>query len=167
MEMISNYVGGISPFQFGKTPNDVTVGFDLNGMSFAELLEKQLQKQFELDGNSHLLNNIPEVHGLNIGEFDGIMPNYGTNNDNSFEKISPVKETENSNLQNFNGKDKLSTSEVLAFFPSLFDTNSLKSLGDKVGLYNFEKRLAADSYGKYAKNIATNLSEFVADTLGI
>ena len=33
------------------------------------------------------------------------------------------------------------------------------------GLFNFERKLAATSYDKYAKNIVTDLSEFVADAL--
>ena len=156
MDLVSNYVGEISASQFGGKKDGVTSAVDLNDKTFEEILEKQL--------NDTDYNNLNQVGNndftINIGDFDGHIPEFNISN-----STNPINNTNESFFNNFSNSNEFTTSDVLTFFPSLFDTKPTMTQDTENGLYNFERKFAANSYGKYAKNIVTNLGEFVSDAL--
>ncbi len=149
MDLVSNVVGGISASQFGGNTKGITAGFDADGSVFEELLNKQINQQ----------NNIGDYvnsSGLNILDL--------TNSsliDSSI--VNPVKGVEKNNL--FDNIKDISTSEVLTMFNSLFESKPSLTDSSNSGLFQFERKLAANQYGKYAKNVITDLNEFVSDAV--
>ena len=148
MSLVSNFVGEISASMFGgNSVKGVTQKLDMDDNTFENILEKQI--------NSGINRN--SSFGLNIGEIDGYSNTVG-NVDRTDTDI---------NIEKFNTAGNYTTSEILTFFPSVF--NSKNHLTDVLsnGLYNFERKLAMNSYGKGAINIVTDISDFVTDALKI
>ena len=143
MDLVSNFVGGLSASQFGSNTQSATSNFDMNDTTFADLLNKQLNQQDEA------VNSISNT-ALNILDF---------NNKSSFEatNINPISNVDNT-------KD-MSTSEVLTMFNSLFESKPTLTDSSNSGLFQFEKKFAASQYGKYARNVITDLNEFVSDAV--
>ncbi len=156
MSSVSNFIGQISPSMFGTNPQGIDPNIDLNDTTFDDMLQKQIQNGFE--SNSGMINNFSVPSGIDIGIYDG-----GSIID-SKQSINNITNTQNELL---NKKEDYTTPEVLTFFNSLFDTKSLLSDASHSGLYNFERKLAAHSYGKGASSVITDISEFVTDALKI
>ena len=162
MDLISNFAGEISSTLFEGKNKELAPNIDMDDTTFSDLLEKQLNniKEHSFD----ISNQISVPSGLNIGEFEGTNPVF---NAEDLKNTKIMKSTENSNLENFNKKGEFTTSEILTFFPSLFNNKPTMTDTSNSGLFNFERKIAANSYDKYAKNIVTDLSEFVTDTMKI
>ena len=161
MELISNFAGEISASLFGGKTNEMSPNIDLNDSTFSDLLEKKLANNAE-ETTFNIIDKLGVPAGLNIGDFDGNRPIYGNNN---IQDIITTQTTESTLLGDFDKRENFSTSEVLTFFPSLFNNKpTMTSITDS-GLFNFERKIAANSYGKYSKNVITDLNEFVTDTL--
>ena len=153
MSLVSNFIGEISSFQFGGKPS-ITPNFDLNDQTFSELLAKQMSVKQEEN-----LNNYMSLMGLPAG-FD-LQNLNSAESDNSINSVQPSSKTSDIN----SSEECVTNSEMLTFFTSLFDDKpGLADTSDK-GLFNFERKLAANSYGKYAKDVITDVAEFVEDAL--
>jgi len=153
MNLMSNFVGEISASMFGGNSQGITPNIDMNDNTFDSLLEKAVNR--DLDAL-----NMPSIqksgNGVNIGDYDGYS---------NVEKIDSVKT--DINIEKFNKSNSYTTSELLTFYPSIFDLKPKLTESVTNGLYNFERKLAASSYGKGARNIVTDISEFVTDALKI
>ncbi len=137
MSLVSNFAGGISPLQIGKEFQKITNDFDMNDHTFADLLNT---KMLGMDSSM-----MPK--GVNILDFQNSNLNT-IQTGNSIDK-NPVKD--------------MTTSEVVTFTKSLFDSSNMQN--ERSPLYNFSRKNAADFYSKYSKNSAMNLAEFVEDTI--
>lgn len=170
MNMVSSFIGSISPEMFGGNIKSATQNIDLEDTTFSDMLEKQINKEMQ-QNKLNLTNNFSLQSGINIGDFDGSQPQFTikTNNssENSFEAIKPINEFDKSTFKNMNNAHDKSTSEVVTFFNSLFDSKPTLTDTSSSGLFDFERKIAASRYNKYAKNIITDLSEFVTDTMKI
>ena len=149
MNLVSNFAGEISASMFNGNSQGVTQSLDMDNKTFENLLEKQMQNKID---NINMYD-IPA--GLNIGDIDGY--------DN---QVNTVKTVDSAETGKFSNNENYSTSEVLTFFPSVFDSKpNLTGATNK--LFDFERKIAATSYGKGARNIVTDISEFVIDALKI
>lgn len=168
MDLVSNFVGSISPSVFGKDAQGINTNIDLDDKTFSDMLEKQMNKNIEIERNiPNFKNNFGLSSGIDIGVFDGSVPQFDnvvSNTKNKFEAIKPIEKSENTVFNDFSGAHDLSTSEVVLFFNSLFDSKPSMTDSSNSGLFNFERKIAAGSYEKYAKNVVTDLNEFVSDT---
>ncbi len=160
MDLVSNYIGELSSLKSGKKEGGIDSNLDLNDSTFANMLEKQLNKIEDNSNNVEQIGNLGIPAGINIGDFDGNVPQFGIDNG-----VKPINETESSALKRFDNPKEFSTSEILTFFPSLFDSKPSLTETQNNGLFDFERKLAATSYGQYARNIVTDLTEFVTDTI--
>jgi len=165
MNIVSNFIGSISPNMFGDGVKNAMQGINLDDTTFSDLLKKQLNN---LQGNEHNF-----MHGLsfpaginNIVNFDetGLNVKTGDNGD-MLKSIKPINTTENTDFTDANNKKDLSTSEVVTFFTSLFDSKPTLTDTSSSELFDFERKVAAGKYDKYARNIVTDLGEFVSDTM--
>ncbi len=135
MNLVSNIIGGIGLSSAGS----ISAGFDLNDTTFANLLQKQIEKVSQ--------NESLEAQSLNLGappgfEIEGIEPEVNVQN------IS-----EETNL------DNITTSETVTFFSSLLDNKG----NPESDIFDFAKKQAANLYNKYSRSIVTDVSEFVED----
>lgn len=166
MNIVSNFVGSLSPEMFGNSINGMTQSVDLGDTTFADLLEKQINNAVQKDKtdftNGFGIPSVPNVVDTD-GTFSQLNVNtkQGENND-MFESVKPVNESEGSVFKDV--KD-MSTSEVVTFFDSLFDSKPKLTDTSLSELFEFEQKIAAGKYDKYAKNVITDLSEFVTDTI--
>lgn len=165
MDLVSNFVGIVSPSLFGENNSQgISKDYDLGDKTFADLLEKQMRQNIE-QNKPNFVETLGLSTGFNIADFIDIPNQAAVNTENAFDKIKAVNETENQSMTNLNTKKENSTSEVLTFFNSLFDSKPTLTDTSKSNLFNLERKIATGSYGKYARNIVTNLGEFVIDTL--
>ena len=165
MDLVSNFVGIVSPSLFGENNTQgISQGYDLGDKTFADLLEKQMRQNIE-QNKPNFIETLGLPTGFNITDLIDSQNQTAVNTENAFDKIKAVNETENQSMTNLSTKKENSTSEVLTFFNSLFDSKPTLTDTSKSNLFDLERRIAAGSYGKYAKNIVTNLGEFVTDTL--
>ena len=165
MDLVTNFVGTISPSIFGDKNNQgVTPNVDLEDKTFSDMLERQMQKEIE-QNKTNILSNLNFPNGINIADFDSNIPQFTVNTENKLESVKPVNEFEKSTLPDDFSKKEMSTAEVLTFFNSLFDNKPTLTDTTRNGLFDFERKIAANLYGKYSKNIALDLGEFVADTI--
>ena len=153
MNLVSNFVGSISPSMFGNTAQGISPSINLDDNTFSDLLEEQLNKKIEQTTN--YVDSLGLPTGFNIED----LVNHNSNTVNTENKF------ENTDLQSDKNPKDLSTSEVLTFFNSLFESKPTLTDNINSGLFEFELKSAANQYSKYAKNIVTDLSEFVTDTL--
>ena len=156
MSLLSNYIGEISPAQFGNGQNG-TSNVDLNDTTFSDLLEKQMNVS-----NDNNINPTGNFSGFDIGLLDGVSPIFETN---KIQEHAVVNKAESSGFNFFSNLKEYTTSDVITFFPSLFDSKPTLTQTQSNGLFDFERKVAATSYGQYAKNIVTDLQEFVTDTM--
>ncbi len=149
MNLASNYIGNITPANLNGLTQNPIQDFDLDDRSFDDILTKQM----ELPQNSvnTISNNIQIPSGIDIGDFDG--------HDIIKTEATTQPRTDFSNIKD------MTTSEVVTFMSSLFDTKPTFTQNGDNGLFNFERKLAATSYGKYAKGLVTDLQDFVSDAL--
>lgn len=163
MDLVSNYIGELSAAQFGHKKEGVNSNFDLNDDTFANILEKQMNNSVnKIENNMNQIGNLGTPAGIDIGDFDGISPVFETN---KVQDRAGINATENSGFNFFNNLKDFTTSDVITFFPSLFDSKPTLTQTQSNGLFDFERKFAANSYGKYARNIVTDLQEFVTDTI--
>ena len=163
MDLVSNFVGIVSPNMFGENNVSVSSNFDMEDKTFSDLLEQQMQKK--LEQNTNFTDTIGLPSGFNIADFMNNAQPLNFNSENQFDAVKPINEYEKTDFFDFNKRKDFSTSEVLTFFNSLFESKPSMTDTHSSGLFNYERKVAAGSYGKYAKNIVMNLGEFVADTL--
>ena len=167
MNLVSNFIGSISPEMFNTNAQGLIQGIDLGDTTFSDLLEKQLNNA--QNNNPNTIQSIGFPSGVNnIVDIDGgflqgvnFRGNKEVQND-MLESVKPINESESSV---FKDVKNMSTSEVVTFFNSLFDSKPKITDTSQSELYEFEKKIAAGKYGKYAKNVITDLSEFVTDTI--
>ena len=165
MDLVSNFVGSISPNKLGINTQGITPEFDLDDKTFSDILEKQMQKLTEQDKTNYI-NNLGIQSGIDIGDFDHSVSHFSGNQEDRLEAINAVNQSENKFFHDMNPQE-MSTSEVLTFFRSLFDSKPTMTDTSNSALFDFERRTAASQYSKYAKNIVTDLGEFVSDALKI
>ena len=163
MDLVSNFVGIVSPDILGENNKNVSPNFDLEDKTFSDLLEMQMQKKIEQ--NTNFTDTIGIPSGFNIIDLTSNNQQLNANTDNKSMPINPINENEKTDFFDFNTRKDFSTSEVLTFFNSLFESKPTMTDTHSSGLFDFERKVAAGSYGKYAKNIVMNLGEFVSDTL--
>ena len=159
MNLVSNFVGSISPNMFGENAQGLKPSMDIDDKTFADMLEKQMQKEIQ-QTKPNFIDMLGLPTGLDINNFNT------ENNIINMERnaVSKSNETFEASMNNNSSKDS-STSEVVTFFSSLFDSKPTLTDTIRTGLFDFERKVAANSYGKYAKNIVTNLGEFVSDAI--
>ena len=166
MNIVSNFVGSVSPDMFGNSVKGVTKSVDLGDTTFADLLEKQINNAIQKDKNDFTNGfGIPSVP--NVVDTDGTFSQLNVNtkqgeNNDMLQSVKPINESESSV---FKDVKNMSTSEVVTFFNSLFDSKPKITDTSLSELFEFEQKIAAGKYGKYAKNVITDLSEFVTDTI--
>ena len=168
MNLVSNFIGSISPEMFNNHAQGLLQGIDLGDTAFSDLLEKQLNNAQNNNSNTmqslgfpSSVNNVVDIDGgvFQVVNFRG---NEEVQND-MLESIKPISESENSAFREFNNPKNMSTSEVVTFFSSLFDSKPTMTDTSSNGLFDFERKTAANLYNKYAKNIVTDINEFVTD----
>jgi hypothetical protein len=103
------------------------------------------------------MNNTPS--GINIGDFDCVKPAFGNSNDGFCHHTNKTVD--------FDINKDMTTDEIITFFPSIFDSKPDIMSNSNNSIFNFEKKLATNSYGKYGKNFVTDLTEFVTGTTKI
>ena len=54
---------------------------------------------------------------------------------------------------------------VVTFFTSLFDSKPTLTDTSSSELFYFERKVAAGKYNRYARNIITDIGEFITDTM--
>ena len=164
MDLVSNFAGSISPSMFGENKQGISPNIDIEDNTFENLLEKQMNK--EAENNINLDNNSAFPTGINIADLMSISsPQPILDSENRLDAIQKIGNTDNTDF--FEGKDTkdMSTSEILTFFNSLFDNKPSMTDSSNSNLFNFEYKVAAGNYDKYAKNIITDIQEFVTDTM--
>lgn len=154
MNLVSNFAGLISPNMFGENSQSLKPSIDINDRTFADMLEKQLQNEIE-QNKPNFVEMLGLPTGLDISNFENQQMN--------LDSINKIQETANAGLDNT--PKNPSTSEILTFFSSLFENKPTLTDTSRNGLFDFERKTAANSYDKYARNIVTNLGEFVSDTI--
>ena len=164
MDFVTNLAGGISSSQFGEKTQGANTNLDLNDNTFENLLEKQLNNKVK-ENFLNLMNDSELVSGINLGEFDRNFQTSET--DYNTETYNAIKSLEKAEMEKFNNGKDFSTPELLTFFPSLFDSKPTLTQTNTSGLFDFERKVAANSYGKYSKSVITDLKEFVTDTLNL
>ena len=141
---------------------EVTSQVDLNDNTFANMLDKQLNNQLEQNGQNFINNlGIPSISGLDLGELDG------HNLESQFKAIKPTDDLDINLQAKYNSGKDFSMEEVLTLFNPLFDTKPLMAETTNNGVFNFERKTAANFYNRYAKNIITDISEFAENALKI
>ena len=167
MNIVSNFVGSISPEIFSQGKG-LTQNINLSDTTFADLLEKQLNNEQQIN-NQNLLNNLIMSPDIGTSDTNSIFPQFNMNNSGEnqdmLESIKPVSESDGANFQNMKDEKDMSTSEIVTFFSSLFDAKPSITDTTTSDLFEFEKKIAAGKYHQYAKNIITDLNEFVSDTM--
>ena len=162
MDLVSNLANTVLSKAMEGASQENTAQFDLNDNTFSNLLDKQLNNQLEQNGKNFIDNlGIPSISGINLSEFDG--HNFGQQSD----LVKPVSEFDNAQSEKFNSGKDFSMEEVLTLFNPLFESKPTMAETTNNGLFDFERKTAANLYNRYAKNIVTDLSEFVSDALKI
>lgn len=163
MDLVSNFVGSISPHLFGDNNHSITQNIDFGDKTFENILEEQMSKNIE-QNKTNFIDNLGLPSGVYIGDLDGAKPVFDVQNLQD-DKVTSINQTENSPLAYSKDEKDMSTSEYLTFFKSIFDSKPSLTDTSNSGLFQFERKSAANQYGKYSKNVVTNLSEFVADAI--
>ena len=168
MSVVSNFVGSISPELFSTGGKNVNQNVDLGDTTFSDILEKQITKDMQRN-RENLMKSIGMQSGININDLVTAQNPYGMNSDiktdNKMEAIQAINETDGSFHHDMSNPESMSTSEVVTFFKSLFDSKPTMADTSSSGLFDYERKIAAGKYDRYAKNIVTDLNEFVTDTI--
>ena len=161
MDLVSNYIGSLSSSQFGDKSGNISPNSDLNDNTFENILNDKLSRIMDENKMINSLGELGMPAGINIADFNENNSALNTNADNL---INSLYKSDNSQAFNFKNNE-YTTSDILTFFSSVFDSKPTMAQNTDSGLFSFERKLAANSYGKYARNIITDLSEFVTDTM--
>ena len=100
MNIVSNFVGSISPDMFGNSVKGVTQSVDLGDTTFADLLEKQINNAIQKDKNDFTNGfGIPSVP--NVVDTDGTFSQLNVNtkqgeNNDMLQSVKPINESESS-----------------------------------------------------------------------
>ena len=158
MDLVSNFVGSISPSMFGGKTQNVTPSVDLEDNTFSNMLDKQIQKEME-QTQPNFMETLGLPSNLNIEDF--------INTSQHIAEINTGAPSNTINSIEFNNTDQknMSTSEFLTFFNSFFDSKPTLTDTSNSGLFEFERKLAATQYNKYSRNVVTDINEFVTDAL--
>lgn len=164
MSLVSNFIGDISSIGLNNGVSS-TPSFDLNDTTFAELLEKQLNKNSEVQNSStNLIDGLGMPPGIQIENFDGI--DFSETAQDQVEAVGEkINTTETDNMTNpfdMNNDGDVTTSEVVTFFSSLLDNNS-QGQNARSELFDFAKKQATNFYNTYSRSVVTDLKEFVDD----
>lgn len=165
MTMVSNFIGSLSPEMFGGSKAGAVQKVDLEDTTFSDMLEKQMNNIKEQEKNSLGIQG-----GFNIMDLtSGVSPQFEINtnggDNNILDMVKPIRETDESVMRYMNNPKEMSSSEIITLFSSLFDSKPTLADDSSSGLFDFERKVAAGKYNRYAKNIVTDLSEFVTDTI--
>lgn len=164
MDLVSNFIGGISPNTFGINNIGVASNAVSGDKTFADMLEEQINKQTEQSKIS-ITDNSLFPNGVYIGDFDGPSPAFDVQTSNKADTIKHVNEFENADMSNYKDVKDMSSSEILTFFKSIFDNKPTITDTSNSKFFEFERKIAANQYSKYSRNIVTNLGEFVSDAI--
>lgn len=171
MSIVSNFVGSLSPEMFSDSVKGITKNIDMDDTTFSDLLEKQINSNLQKN-QQNFINNLGLPSITNIIDADEIFSQHNLyankelgGNSDMLDSIKPINESENPSLGSSPEEKDMSTSEVVTFFSSLFDSKPTLTDTSNCGLFNFERKVAAGEYDKYARNIITDLNEFVSDTI--
>ena len=160
MDLVSNYIGELAASQTGGKKNGTASNIDLNDSTFSDLLEKQLNNTLENNNQVGKSDVFLTPSGIDIGDFDGNVPRFKAINDANY-----VNNTQNTDSNIFSNLKEYTAQDILTFFPSIFDSRPTLTQTANNGLFDFERKSAVNLYGRYTKNIVTNLGEFVSDAL--
>ncbi len=161
MDLVSNLASTMLSKAIEGNSTETTSQVDLNDKTFANLLDKQLNNNLEQNGQNFINTlGIPSISGLDLGDLDGHKINELT-------EVKPVDSFDKNMFNKYNSGKDFSMEEVLTLFNPVFETKPTMADTANSGLFDFERKTAANQYSKYAKNIVTNLSEFVSDALKI
>lgn len=169
MSTVSNFIGSISPEMFGDSVKNAVQNVDMEDTTFSDMLEKQInltkeQAQFDVTKDLGLPSGV-NIIDLTESAFPHNNIDIKSGDNNMLESVKPVNETNEATLRYMNDTKSMSTPEVITMFNSLFDSRPSVMDTESNGLMDFEKKVAAGKYNRYAKNIVTDLSEFVTDTI--
>lgn len=165
MDLVSNFVGTLSASVFGGEVGITKPNLNIEDKTFSDMLEEKINDIKAQNKIQSINSDIPI--GMDIGDLDGHHPIFEVNSANISDAVKPIDNYENSVFYNFNNREDFSTPEVLTFYNSIFDKKPTLTDSSNCGLFDFERKIAAGYYSKYAKNIVTDLSEFVTDALKI
>ena len=161
MDLVSNLASTMLSKAMEGNSQEAASQVDLNDKTFENMLDKQLNNQLAQNGQNYIDNlGIPSISGIDIGDFDG----HSSNN------LSAVKSVDNYDANQhakFNSGKDFSMEEVLTLFNPIFETKPTMTDTTNNGLFDFERKSAANLYNRYAKNIVMDLGEFVTDALKI
>ena len=157
MNLLSNYVG-VQSLDILGTNEQSNNYLNADDSTFSDLLTKQMEAQMN-DNNQYAINNLSIPNALNIADLvtmSNVKPDVS----------SVVNDIEIIDFNNLKNPDLLSTtSEVLTFFPSVFQTKPTLTDTTDTGLFSFERKLAATTYNKFGKSFVSNINDFVSDAL--
>ena len=159
MDLVSNLAQTMLSKAIEGNSSEVTSQVDLNDKTFSDLLDKQLNNQLEQNGQNFIDNlGIPSISGLDMGDLDG-------HNLSQIDSVRSIDKYDNALSDKFNSGKDFSMEEVLTLFTPLFETKPNMADTENSGLFEFERKTAANQYSKYSKNVVTDISEFVTDAL--
>ena len=153
MNLVSNFIGDISKFEFGN--KNITQDFDLGDTTFSNLLNKQLDKN-TINENFDILKNLGIPTGLQI---EGINSTNNVEFDTAItNKINNIEEiVNNNNLDNIEH-----SAEGVVYFSSILDDTS-SNTNSQPELFNFAKKQATNLYHKYGRSMVSDVNEFIND----
>ena len=156
MDLLSNYVG-VQSLDILGTNEQSNNYLNADDSTFSDLLTKQMESQMN-ENSQNAINNLSIPNALNIADLVTMS--------NARPDIAAVSDIEIIDFNNLKNPDLLSTtSEVLTFFPSVFQTKPSLTDTTDTGLFSFERKLAATTYNKFGKSFVSDINDFVADTL--
>lgn len=161
MDLVSNLANTVLSKAMEGNSQENTAQIDLNDETFSNLLDKQLNNRLEQNGKNFVDTlGIPSISGINLGEYDG-------HNIGQTDLVQPVNEFDNAQSEKFKSGKDFSMEEVLTLFSPIFESKPNMAEVTNNGIFDFERKTAANLYNRYAKNVITDLSEFVSDALKI
>lgn len=155
MNLISNFIGEISPSLFESGMKNIT-GLGMSNTGFSELLEKQMNF-IRQENSTCTMENLGMPAGFDIS-FADISETLGNEQQN--QKIEVHTET-STDMQNNNDT---TTSEAITFFTSLLENCSENSQLHRE-VFDFAKKQAASTYSKGAGSMVTDLQEFISNVI--
>ena len=148
--MASNYIGLVSSAQLGGEKINPSKYFDIDDKTFSDILNKQLQFKDANDTSWLSIMGYNPVQNGAMNIQDMILSSRKTNDLFQNNVINP--------------DEKITTSEMITFLSSPFDTHNKMNQSNS-NFMDFARKQATNSYTKCASNVVTGLTEFVQDTL--
>ena len=153
MSIVSNSIGELAEAQVNGKHTGISSNIDLNDNTFSDLLQDKINNLSDSNMAVNQIGNVEEPVGFDITDLFSAPTSIDTNNSSTFK------------FNDYNNAQDYSASEILTFFPSLFNSKPTLTQTATNGIFDFERKVATASYGQYAKSIVTDLNEFVSDTL--